>query len=128
MSKFAQLAAMGMLFTATSCATPPKIGDLGLNGSCGGHDENVLWRLSEPPENADDYRQSALDSHPYRSKRISNNDWGYHKVETWFALDTGDFLLCRSSDAPHKSFGVTWWTFKPGSTDIADSGATVVVG
>ncbi|MDJ0921748.1 MAG: hypothetical protein QNI84_11515 [Henriciella sp.] len=116
---------------ASACATGPQLGDQAPLGACG--TEQAGWFISEPPANADKYRQMATQNPAIQSKSLSSDAWGRLEHETWLVNETNEVVLCLSSDEPWQSWGTTFWRFSApdqvtGEFVVADQGATIIVG
>lgn len=116
---------------ASACASGPQIGDQAPADICGSDGSD--WILSAVPDNADTYRQLAVEAPLYESDKISKDEWGRYDQETWLTKSSGEVILCLADGPPWEAWATTFWVFSApdaatGELAVADQGATILVG
>lgn len=116
---------------ASACASGPQIGDEAPRFTCGS--DGSGWMLSEAPDNADEYRRLAAENPPFRTNKISEDEWGHHDRETWMAKPSGEVILCLADGVPWEAWATSFWHFgapdkESGRLTVTDQGATIIVG
>ena len=116
---------------ASACASSPQIGDEAPRFTCGSDASG--WILSDAPENADKYRRLAAENPPFKTDKISEDEWGHHDRETWMTKPSGEVILCLADGVPWESWSTKFWQFAAPDEEsseliVADQGATIIVG
>jgi len=92
-----------------ACESFPLARDLNM---CGSPDDTRPWSRLESQE---------LDLAPLRALADGESSLPparqTYRVESWFALPTGELKLCRSEKAPRSSCSGEWWEFARAGSD-----------
>jgi hypothetical protein len=99
-SRFALLLLLGAV---ASCATPHAHDYRGL---CADEDARPWHLATRLPAEMTTLRELADANSVYHQRGTD------FPVESYFSLSTGDFMLCRTDQAPKDSCGGEWWQFQ----------------
>ena len=70
---------------------------------------------------------------PFKTDKISKDEWGHHDRETWITKSSGEVILCLADGVPWEAWSTNFWKFaapdeETGQLIVADQGATIIVG